>query len=74
MEELSFGGVVRKKWRDITHSHAHYPTNFQTPQLKKNFSPKWRKRKEGVPQSFFWGHDIYLLAPERGLDVKRQGK
>ena len=45
MEELSFGGVVRKKWRDITHSHVHYPTNSQTPRSKKVFSPKWRKRK-----------------------------
>ena len=51
MEELSFGGVVRKKWPDITHSRPHYPTDFPTPKSKKNFSPKWRKRKESVEMS-----------------------
>ena len=51
MEELSFRGVVQKKWCDIAHPKVHYPTNFQTPKSKKSFSPKWRKRKEGVEMS-----------------------
>ena len=55
MEELSFGGVVRKKWRDITHSRPHYPTDFPTPKSKKNFSPKRRKRKESVEMSLSRG-------------------
>ena len=34
MEELSFGGVVQKYHRDLTHPKVHYPTNFQTPKSK----------------------------------------
>ena len=43
MEELSFGGVVRKKWHDVGHPKVHYPTNFQTPKSKKKFGGKGGK-------------------------------
>ena len=52
MEELSFGGVVRKKWHDVAHPKVYYPTNFQTPKSKKKFLEEKEEKEFRGEMSF----------------------